>query len=73
MNYYSFFPSHFNPYKRKYKRTQKNKSKTFEKNQQKTFPQPETFPPTEEIQKNQQIMDILKPYHNPKKYTYYHY
>ena len=30
-------------------------------------PQPESFPPTEEIQKHKQLMDILKPYHNPKK------
>ena len=29
--------------------------------------QPESFPPTEEIQNYQQLMDILKPYHNPKK------
>ena len=34
----------------------------------KDIPQPENFPPTEEIQKYQQILDILKPYHNPKKY-----
>ena len=31
------------------------------------IPQPESFPPTEETQKYQQLMDILKPYHNPKK------
>ena len=31
------------------------------------IPQPESFPPTEEIQKYKQLMDILKPYHNPKK------
>ena len=31
------------------------------------IPQPQSFPPTEEIQKYQQLMDILKPYHNPKK------
>ena len=30
-------------------------------------PQSESFPPTEEIQKYKQLMDILKPYHNPKK------
>ena len=28
---------------------------------------PENFPPSKEIQKYQQLMDILKPYHNPKK------
>ena len=31
------------------------------------IPQPESFPPTEEIQKYKQLMNILKPYHNPKK------
>ena len=31
------------------------------------FPQPESFPPTEEIPKYKQLMVILKPYHNPKK------
>ena len=31
------------------------------------IPQPESFPPTEEVQKYQHLMDILKPYHNPKK------
>ena len=31
------------------------------------IPQPESFPPTEKIQKYKQLMDILKPYHNPKK------
>ena len=29
--------------------------------------QPESFPPSEEIQKYKQLLDILKPYHNPKK------
>ena len=28
---------------------------------------PESFPPTEEIQKYKELMEILKPYHNPKK------
>ena len=28
---------------------------------------PESFPPTEEIQKYKEVMEILKPYHNPKK------
>ena len=31
------------------------------------IPQPESFSPTEEIQKYKQLMDILKSYHNPKK------
>ena len=31
------------------------------------IPKPESFPPTDEIQKYQQLMAILKPYHNPKK------
>ena len=31
------------------------------------IPQPESFPPTEEIQKYKQLMNVLKPYHNPKK------
>ena len=30
-------------------------------------PKPESFPPTEEIQKHEELMEILKPYHNPKK------
>ena len=30
------------------------------------IPRPESFPPREEIQKYQQLMDILKPYQNPK-------
>ena len=30
-------------------------------------PKPESFPPTEEIQKYKELMEILKPYHNPKK------
>ena len=31
------------------------------------FPQPESFPPTEKIQKYEQFMEILKSYHNNKK------
>ena len=31
------------------------------------IPKPESFPPTEEIQKFRQLLEILKPYHNPKK------
>ena len=31
------------------------------------IPQPESFPPTEEIQNYKQLLDILKTYHNPKK------
>ena len=31
------------------------------------IPQPENFPPTEEIQKYKQLLEILKPYHNNKK------
>ena len=31
------------------------------------IPQPECFPPTEEIQKYKQLLEILKPYHNNKK------
>ena len=31
------------------------------------IPQPKSFPPTEKIQKDKQLMDILKPHHNPKK------
>ena len=31
------------------------------------IPQPESFPPTEEIQKYKQLMEIIKPYHNNKK------
>ena len=35
------------------------------------IPKPERFPPTEELHKYKQLMEILKPYHNPKKrYTY---
>ena len=30
------------------------------------IPKPESFPPTEEIRKYRQLMEILKPYHNPK-------
>ena len=30
-------------------------------------PKPESFPPTEEIQKYKELMEISKPYHNPKK------
>ena len=46
-----------------HKRTNQEHSKKPTKN----IPKPESFPPTEEIQKYQQLMDILKPYHNPKK------
>ena len=31
------------------------------------IPQPDSFPPTEEIHKNKHSMEILKPYHNNKK------
>ena len=31
------------------------------------IPKPESFPATIEIQKYKQLMEILKPYHNPKK------
>ena len=30
-------------------------------------PKPEIFPPTEEMYKDKELLDILKPYHNPKK------
>ena len=30
-------------------------------------PKPENFPPTEEMHKYKELMEILKPYHNPKK------
>ena len=30
-------------------------------------PKPESFPPTEEIQNYKELLEILKPYHNPKK------
>ena len=30
-------------------------------------PKPESFPPTEEMQKYEESLEILKPYHNPKK------
>ena len=33
------------------------------------IPKPERFSPTEEIQKYKQLMAILKPYHNHKKYS----
>ena len=37
------------------------------------IPQPGNFPPTEEIQKYKQLLEILKPYHNNKKrYSYYY-
>ena len=37
------------------------------------IPKPKNFPPTEEIQICRQLLEILKPYHNPKKgYTHYH-
>ena len=38
------------------------------KNTTNDIPKPESFPPTEEIHKYQQLMEILKPFHNPKKY-----
>ena len=31
------------------------------------IPKPESFPPTEEMYKYKELMEILKPYHNPKK------
>ena len=37
------------------------------KKQKSDIPQPENFPPTEEIYKYKQLMEILKPYHNNKK------
>ena len=30
-------------------------------------PKPENFPPTEEMQKYKELMDIFKPFHSPKK------
>ena len=52
----------------------KGNSKEHKKTNQETskkpimdIPQPESFPPTEEIQKYKQLMEILKPCHNPKK------
>ena len=44
--------------KRHFKNLQRNKN---------DIPQPENFPPTEEIHKYKQLMEILKPYHNNKK------
>ena len=37
-----------------------------QKNTTNDIPKPESFPPTEELHKTQQLMEILKPYHNPK-------
>ena len=52
------------------KRKMKEHKKTNQKPSKKRtndIPKPESFPPSEEIQKYQQLMAILKPYHNPKK------
>ena len=45
----------------------KNTNQDFSEKLTKDIPTPESFPPTEEIQNYRQLMEILKPYHNPKK------
>ena len=49
--------------KKEHKRTNQEPSKKPTND----IPKPESFPSTEEIQKYQQLMATLKPYHNPKK------
>ena len=31
------------------------------------IPKPDSFPPTEELRRYRHLIEILKPYHNPKK------
>ena len=66
MNYYSLFRILFQCLHgnlKEHKRTNQEPSKKTTND----IPKTESFPPTEEIQKYQQSMAILKPYHNPKK------
>ena len=52
------------------KRSTKEHKKTNQKHPKKPAidtPKPESFSPTEEIQKYKELLEILKPYHNPKK------
>ena len=66
------FSSYLNPYKGNIKAHKKTNQEPSKKPLI-GIPQPESFPPTEKIQKYKQLMEILKPYHNPKKgYTYYY-
>ena len=48
---------------KEHKRTNQEPSKKSKND----IPQQGSFPPTEEIQKYKQLLEILKPYHNPKK------
>ena len=53
-----------------YKRKTKEHKKTNQEPPKKSTidtPKPESSPPTEEIQKYRELLEILKPYHNPKK------
>ena len=45
----------------------KNTNQESSKKSTEDIPTPKSFPPTEEIQNYRQLMEILKPYHNPKK------
>ena len=69
MNYYSLFLTLFQ-FLQKYQRTQNEKSRISKKPTVDSL-KPEKFPPTEEKQKYIQLMEILKPYHDPK-YTHYY-
>ena len=66
MNYYSLFLISFQSLQKNIKEHKRTNPEPLKKPTN-DIPQPESFPPTEEILKYKQLMDSLKPYHNPKK------
>ena len=66
MNYYSIFLTLSQFLQKKFKEPKKTNQEPSKKPIN-DIPQPESFPPTEEIQKYKQLMETLKPYHNNKK------
>ena len=70
MNYYSLFLTSIQFLQKKILRYNNETKKThqeFSKKQINDILHPESFPPTEEIQKHKQLLDFLKPYHNNEK------
>ena len=67
MNYYSLFPHLISILTKGNTKEHKKTNQDPPKKPTIDTPKQESFPPTEEIQKYKELIEILKQYHNPKK------
>ena len=65
MNYYSFFSRLISILTKG--NTREHKKTSQEPPKKSTIDTPKSFPPTEEMQKYNELMELLKPYHKPEK------